>query len=71
MVHSSKKVNGAHLRHSLFEDVVRSISRAVVFLIKYPRSSLVQAFQLFILGVLQDLRYVPQDAVHLQRKQKM
>lgn len=57
---------GGHLRHSLLEDIIGSVSWPVVFLVEHPGGALVQALQLLVLGVLQDLCYVSQDAVHLR-----
>lgn len=47
-----------HLRYSLFEGIVSSISWPLVLLVKDPSSSLVQALQLLILSVLQHLCHV-------------
>lgn len=65
-VSSCDEPAGGDLRHGLFEDVVGSVSWPVVFLVEHPGGALVQALQLLVLSVLQDLRHVSQDAVHLR-----
>lgn len=54
-------------RHSLLEDVIGTIARLFVLIIVEPGGPLVQTLQLLILSVLQNLSYMPQDAVHLHK----
>lgn len=59
-----------YLRHSLFKHIVSTISWFLVFLIKDPGSALVKTLQLLVLGVLQHLRHMPQNTVHLKQRSK-